>query len=78
MSDMLGFDDADNGECDPTTEEDLRWLGGNSLEFDLSSRIKSFIESMIAKDADYMNQCFSKLCPKDLKILKNELKIKVS
>ena len=78
MSDMLGFDDADNGECDPATEEDLRCLGGSSLDFDLASRIKGFIEGMIDKDPGYMSECFAKLCPKDLKMLKNDLKVKIS
>lgn len=78
MSEMLGFDDADNGDCDPTTEEDLRCLGGSLFDFDLSSRIKAFVEDMVAKDPEYMRACFSKLCPKDLKMLKNDLKIKIS
>lgn len=75
MSGMLGFDDMDNGECDETTEEDLRVLKDPGIEFDLADRIKSFLEEMVKKDPAYMKQCFSKLCAKDLKILKNELKI---
>jgi len=75
MSGMLGFDEMDNGECDETTEEDLRTLKHAGLDFDLSERIKSFLEDMLAKDQPYMRQCFSRLCAKDLKTLKTDLKI---
>jgi hypothetical protein len=76
MSELLGFDDADNGECDPTTEEDIRVLTSDDrFDFDLIARIKQFIEQMVASDPVYMRECFSRLCPKDLKLLKNDMKV---
>jgi hypothetical protein len=76
MSELLGFDDDDNGECDPTTEEDIRVLTLDSrYDFDLTARIKEFVEQMIATDPAYMRECISRLCAKDLKLLRNEMKV---
>ena len=77
MSGMLGFDEMDNGECDETTEEDLRMLKDKRLEFELSERIKLFLDEMVVKDEQYMRQCISRLCAKELKILKSDLKIDI-
>lgn len=76
MSELLGFDDADNGECDPTTEEDIRVLTTDDrFDFDLTSTIKRFIEEMISSDPEYMRSCFSRLSPKDIKLLRNDMKV---
>ena len=75
MSGMLGFDELDNGECDETTEEDLRVLSDNESNFVLAEKIKEFLEGFAQSDAVYLSQCYSKLKPKDQKGFKTDLKI---
>lgn len=75
MSGMLGFDELDNGECDETTEEDLRILSDNDSNFALADKIKDFLEGIAKSDPVYLSQCYSKLKPKDQKAFKNDLKL---
>ena len=75
MSGMLGFDDLDNGECDETTEEDLRNLPGADLDFDLPQKIKEFLQNQLALHPTYMDHCIQKLPAKDIKILKNDFNL---
>jgi len=65
MSAMLGFDEMDGNECDEATEDDLRGLADEGLDFDLMEMLKDFLAEQLEKNKAYMDKCITQLPKED-------------
>lgn len=74
MSAMLGFDEMEGHECDEATEDDLRGLNDDGLDFDLVGMLKEFLKECLDKDYEYIHKCIKQLPNEDQNMFKKHLK----
>ena len=57
MSAMLGFDEMEGNECDEATEDDLKGLQDEGMDFELVVMLKDFLKKQFEEDYKYMEKC---------------------
>ena len=73
MSAMLGFDEMEGHECDEATEDDLRGLNDEGLDFELKEMLRDFLKKQWNNDREYMERSVSLLPTGDQTMFKKHI-----